>query len=67
MIDIGIDESKSGSTLVLSAIIGKTGSMEKLDTEWTCELKRSGVDYFFKEHAAFYQISGQKSTEAGSR
>jgi hypothetical protein len=51
VIDIGIDESKSGSTLVLSAIIGKTGSMEKLDTEWSCELKRSGVDYFHaKDH-----------------
>jgi hypothetical protein len=46
VIDIGIDESKSGSILVMSAIVGNTGLMRKLDTEWKRELIASGVDYF---------------------
>jgi hypothetical protein len=51
VINIGIDESKSGSLLVLSAIVGKTRPMEKLNNEWSAELSRSGIDYFHaKDH-----------------
>lgn len=51
VIDIGIDESQSGSMLVVSAIVGNTRSMRKLDSEWRRELNQSGVDYFHaKDH-----------------
>ncbi len=51
VIDIGIDESKSGPLLVVSAIVGKTSPMRKLDAEWKRELVSSGVDYFHaQEH-----------------
>jgi len=51
VIDIGIDESESGSRLVVSGIVGKTSPMRKLDAEWKAELAKAGVDYFHaKEH-----------------
>jgi hypothetical protein len=53
VIDIGIDESKpsSGPLLVVSAVVGKTSPMRKLDAEWKAELAKAGVDYFHaKEH-----------------
>jgi hypothetical protein len=56
VIDIGIDESKSPPSplLVLSAIVGNTGSMRKLDKEWKRDLSASGVDYFHaKDHWNF--------------
>jgi hypothetical protein len=53
VIDIGIDESKSppSQLLAVSAIVGNTGVMRKLDKEWKRELTTTGVDYFHaKEH-----------------
>ncbi len=51
VIDVGIDESKSGSMLVLSAIVGKTAQMRKLRKAWNEELHRLGVEYFHaKDH-----------------
>lgn len=51
MIDVGVDESKSGSLLVLSGIVGKTAPMCKLRKAWDGELRRSGVEFFHaKEH-----------------
>jgi hypothetical protein len=51
VIDVGIDESKSGSLLVVSAIVGKTSTMRKLDSEWKREITTAGIDYFHaKEH-----------------
>lgn len=46
MIDIGIDESQSGPILILSAIVGNTGMLSKLNAEWKRELVQAGVDYF---------------------
>jgi hypothetical protein len=51
VIDIGIDESQSGSLLVVSAIVGKTPLMRKLSREWKRELAQSGVDFIHaKDH-----------------
>jgi hypothetical protein len=51
VIDVGIDESKSGSLLVVSAIVGKTSPMRKLHISWKSELTEAGIDYFHaKEH-----------------
>ena len=51
MIDIGIDESQSGSLLVVSAIVGRTRLMRKLSVEWKRELAESGVDFIHsKDH-----------------
>jgi hypothetical protein len=63
VINVGIDESKSGSLLVVSGIVGKTSLMHKLDTKWKAELATAGVDYFHaKEHwslrsKAYHDIS----------
>jgi len=38
VIDIGVDEGQSGPQLVVSAIVGKTADMRKLDREWKGEL-----------------------------
>jgi len=48
VIDIGIDESKSHASqlIVVSAIVGNTMQMRKLDAEWKRDLIRSGADYF---------------------
>jgi hypothetical protein len=53
VIDLGIDESKSPDNplLVVSAIVGNTSLMRKLDVEWKREFKASNVDYFHaQEH-----------------
>jgi hypothetical protein len=53
VIDIGIDESLSPPSpkLVVSAIVGNTARMRKLDTEWKRDLADSRVDYFHaKDH-----------------
>jgi hypothetical protein len=52
MIDVGIDESMSPSgLLVMSAIVGNTGNMRKLDAEWKRDLESNGVEYFHaKDH-----------------
>jgi hypothetical protein len=53
VIDIGIDESLSppNPKLVVSAIVGNTQRMKKLDAEWKRDLAESGVDYFHaKDH-----------------
>jgi hypothetical protein len=53
VIDIGIDESLSPPSpkLVVSAIVGNTSQMRKLDSEWKRDLANSGVDYFHaQEH-----------------
>ena len=48
VIDIGIDESKSppSSLLVLSAIVGNTAKMRKLDAEWKREISAAGSTTF---------------------
>lgn len=48
VIDIGIDESKSSPNplLVVSAVVGNTSLMRKLNKEWTRDLENAGVDYF---------------------
>jgi hypothetical protein len=53
VIDIGIDESLSPANhkLVLSAIVGNTPQMRKMDAEWKRDLARNGVEYFHaKDH-----------------
>jgi hypothetical protein len=51
VISLGIDESKSGSLLVLSAIVGKALPMQKLEASWRRDLADSGVEYFHaQEH-----------------
>jgi len=53
MINVGVDESKSDSSslLVLSAIVGNTAQMRKMDRSWKHDLNTSGVDYFHaKDH-----------------
>jgi hypothetical protein len=51
VISLGIDESKSGSLLVVSAVVGKAACTQKLDAEWKRDLAEKGVDYFHaQEH-----------------
>jgi hypothetical protein len=53
VIDVGIDESKfpASPLIVVSAIVGNTALMRKLDAEWKRDLTESGVDYFHaKDH-----------------
>jgi len=75
VIDIGIDESAPSAqgTLVLSAMIGQTSKMKRLDRKWKADLERYNVAYFHaKEHwnrrsKAYSRISMQKRQELLSR
>lgn len=53
MVDIGIDESvpKSSDLLIVSAVLGQTALMKKMDSAWSRELRDDGVDFFHaKDH-----------------